>query len=393
MSWDLLRLPELGAVQWVDLPIAEDWRCEMRRILRAAGDDPDVLPAPNRQTFLRELAQAIGQFARACDLPLPALEPFDRRLRAALQVGRAGLAGLGPTTRNGAWLMEAETALLGAPGRVSEIVRGDALYTLTVIPRVSLSASGEFLGGAEDSTSPPEAGMRGVDWRGWLCPAGAAAGDPWRCLAVAAWWPGLLDSGEPEIRVLAPLRWSWDLLIAVATELVTRPVRETVLRCRAWVADRNSRTLEWLGQSGAEPSAIVRVAGEWEAGRWSLPRDTQDVVRGLQAFAGALAVANPIAGAVVGALVSLPEIFVRAFGLATQFETDVWGRRLPLYERASLSGEVVPRQRPPTHPLLDAPPWGRCVQPSTDAIPARVELVALPPEGRFLGLVFELGRA
>ena len=350
-EWNLCRVTTTTPawVGWVH-DSAPSWLRAVTRILRearAAGIEADATRAlwDVQYRYARELTAAIGQLARAVDMPVPSFEPWAAR-QWALDAGPLPWWGW-QLTGNGAW--RAEVMRMAAR---EEHVAAAANVQLELHYRVGLSLDGTLVTPlGENEGAPPTS--RGTDWNSRLCPTGVF-GAPrtiteqtwWACIPLQVWWP---EAGRADrdvyVSASVPLAWHWQMAAEVAERIIALgTLEELVAACRRWAALKNLKAVKSLRRATppvvlAVPEALLNVVRDDELLHVNGTAEQQAFVRGLQTV-GAAVINFPPVGTIIGVILEGLAAMLQAFGWAVGEWVDVWGRREPVLEVPRLSGKV-----------------------------------------------------
>ena len=365
--WTLYRARS-SAPQWVGWvhESAEGWRREVIR-LRAAAERSGAMAGAsganlnNQRLFTRDLVKALGQLARACDLPVPSFAPWAKQVWAN-DPGPLPWWGWGRDVGGrwvditGRWQTEALTRITD---EVSQF-QGATMAHLALVPRVNLSLDGVASLDVSMALEAPET-PRGVDRRGSSCGA-VVRGERsvWNCVNWSAWWPSAVHaSRDVYATALVPLGWSWAQAAAAAARVEELGTLEALVEeCRAWVALKNLRAVRSLRRASPPvvievPEELLDVVADSTARRWE--SDESSVI--LRTAAGVVSAAVPV-GPVVGLVLEGIDLVVSLVGRAQGQWVDPWGRVEPVLELPRLTGTLsVERPTAPTHDVLPAPTW------------------------------------
>lgn len=376
--------------QWIH-DAAPAWASEFVRIVRAARASGEMVPDPalwSRQvTVLRAAYRALGQLARACDLPVPSLGVYAYRVHqrdngpapwpnlygdplrtdgGGENDPRAMFYGLG----TGEWRRRTLTLVGAVNSRVS-----DAPYTaLELHHRLWLREDGTVWDRAELTAPNPTQTVMApwdpsarteleADESAWSCDAPGRPISAWHCVSYAVWWPGPLEADQSlYLSAVVPLAWHWDVIQGVADELEQLgSVGALVERCRNYVALKN--LAEAYAAGVALPVDVVTFMARVSKQRWEADEGLQTLEHAGQGIGAAVAAANPLVGALIGLVASLPAMLQEIFGNPIGHFRDSWFRDEPLLESEFLTGEIQGEYRvAPRHPV-DAAPEGASIIP------------------------------
>lgn len=345
MTWELTRISE-QYVQWVDRENADAWLAEAGRL--AAMATPTAWDAQQERTRL--MAEALGNFARACDLPIPALAPYaTRQLRA--DPGENNLPGVG--LGDGEWRPRIIAIIYNwSPQMRDSYADGGAFY-LDVYQRIALRPDGTVI--VRPNVVPELSnGLTDFTRAGGVEPGSDVHPSGWTDVGWREWWPGFGEASHTgEVACLVPLQWTYELLRESIRECVRLGVDGTILASRAWVVRKNLVTARALGADIPE-DIITTAAADQELAMSGIPAEGHAIFGVATAIAAA---ANPVAGLIVGVFSTIAEVLFAIGGTAVAYWTDVWGRREPVLEEPRISGVILAReQHAPTHELAPPPP-------------------------------------
>lgn len=353
MAWVLRedRETQIPFVQWVDPDKAAGWSAECRRLAALP------LPAPGmpRVERTRELLHALGQFSRSVDLPAFVLAPYALRLLGS-DPGPQESRLPGIAYPVGIWDAALQAAMVRVNSRIQQRVGRGYPYRLTMRHRCGLTSDGGVMMDLATADLPPD--LYGTDEIYRVCPSEDASGGIWACWHWREWWPGITTPGEAgEVVALVPLGRHYELARSACAEVGVN--WQTALRnSRLYVAAVNLRTARAIG--AALPEDIARIAAEWQLTPTGPEMITTLFGAGATAVGAilAIAVANPLVGAVIGVVAGIPAVLLELVGRASQGFVDVWGRRVPLIESPRLTGSVSPVEQP-SHEVEEPPEWER----------------------------------
>lgn len=348
------------AARWRDVVL--ELVAEGRRLgVEEPGGGAEKWALRYRQTVA--LTRALGQLARALDLPITCFAPWARRMWRA-DAGPEPWPGWA-LANWGVWRVEVYRAAASVQARVASASN----VKIELAHRVGLTFDGEL------STPVPETfGARqtsqGEDWNGRVC--APDAGTPptwWDCIPLSVWWPGAFDaSSDVFVSATAPLKWSWELAAGAADDVAELgDLERLVAFCRYWSAEKNLRAVAYMRElpevAGREtvdvsvPQDLVLVAASDQLQNLRPVRVAGVDLANMMSRLGQTVVTSPPVGTIIGAvLISLAEV-LRAFGTAMGSWVDVWGRREPALEIPRLTGELSTTVvQPPTHTVTAPPP-------------------------------------
>lgn len=352
-------------VGWVHRD-AERWRdvvLELAAEGRRRGlDDPaaGIERWPLRYQLTRDLVRALGQLARALDLPITCFWPWARRMWRN---------DTGPVPWPG-WQLENEgqwrVRVMDAAASAEVHVREAANVKLELAHRVGLTYEGELTTPVPDGWGASQT-SRGEDWNGRVCPGGAT-NSWWACIPLSVWWPGALAADrDVYVSATVPLGWHWEMALGAADDIAELDVERLVAKCRFYVAGKNLKAVAYMrnlpelqGRQTVtvETPADLVLVGASDSLQNLRPVQVAgtDIARVFRSVGETVITAPPV-GTVVGAvLIALAEV-LRAFGTAMGSWVDVWGRREPALEIPRLTGSLnTTMPQPPTHSVLAPPP-------------------------------------
>ena len=340
MAWRVVVSEDTGSLswaQWVDQPAADGWLRELRRLV--ALPRPSIAEGPAR---VQELARACGAFYAALDLP-PYADPAYFDAWTAADRGS-------PYHGTAAWLGDALMVLSNFAPEYREAVGDGATIYTDLVRRVELTREGAVTGDAVSLEGPPVPGHT-ADGAALSC---GGERTPWDCWVWSWWVPGAF-SADRDARFAArvPLFLHFDLFDVVARSLARAGIVGTITRARRSIVVRNLRAARALGYTRAED--LLRAGAEADGERVAVDEDTIMSASVGSALAAILVAAGATGlGAIFAVTAGIPAALIEAFGRAVGRSTDVFGRREPVYELASISGAFAP-QRPPTHPVPEPP--------------------------------------
>lgn len=298
-----------------------------------------------RYRLTLKLVHALGQLARALDLPMSCFAPWARRLLRA-DAGPEPWPGWG-LVNWGLWRVAVVDAVRG----VESHARDAANLRVELWHRVGLTLEGELVTPVPDNFGARQT-SRGEDWNGRVCPSGQAATDVswWDCIPLSVWWPGATSADrDVYVSATAPLKWTWDLAAGAADDIAELGNLERLVAfCRVWTAQKNAKAVAYMrtlppveGRQTIEvtaPGDLLAVAASDQLQNLQSVRvagaDFSAALRGI----GDAIVTLPPWGTVIGAVfIGLAEL-LRAFGTAMGQWVDQWGRREPVLEVPRLTG-------------------------------------------------------
>lgn len=349
------------AARWRDVVL--ELVAEGRRLgVEEPGGGAEKWALRYRQTVA--LTRALGQLARALDLPIQCFAPWAWMLFWKLDVGELPWPGW-EFANGGQWRVR----VLEAARSVEAHVRDAASVRIVLDYRVGLSGDGELV------TPVPETfGARqtpeGEDWNGRVCSADSPTPPTWwDCIPMSVWWPGALHAApDVYLRATVPLKWHWQHAAAAADAIAELgDIEQLVAVCRRYVAVKNLKAVAYMHTlqevDGREvvqvdvPEDLLLVAASDQLQNLRSVRVAGVDLANVFSRVGQLALQAPPVGTIIGAiLMGLAEV-LRAFGSAVGVWYDVWGRREPVLEIPRLSGTLsTTLPQAPTHSVAAPPP-------------------------------------
>lgn len=369
MTWaKLIHAPArgLGWVQWVDRANAEGWERELRRLLAAprpwtqtvavvrAGEwAQEAMPAregfvPEQLAATRAIWAAVSAWLRAVDLPPPIFVPYAR----ALLVTWPGV------------LRPALDRVLAAnsPEYLAHVTGGDPA-TVSLVLRVSFDARASVLAPLLAATAAPPT-PRGVDFSR-INAANAGGVDSgnasiWSYWAWSEWYPGAGTAGQTgEVVALAPLSFSFDFGVEMASWITGRSMEAAVGACREYAAVKNLETAKLIAPDALPREAlelIVRTASADQRLSHTVDPNLVDfaAVGGSLGLAAGAVPGGQLVGLFIGLATGLGAALQTAFGRAVGYSVDGFGRREPVLEATAISGSLAPMRAPTTTLVLPA---------------------------------------
>lgn len=383
-AWGLFGSPDSDPpwVAWIH-DTAEGWRREIVRLRDAghaaglqitplrSGTASDVsLPGALQTTtatpslwatqvdHTRAITNAVGQLARAVNLPIPSLGPWAEGLLYR-DHGVSPWEGWGYRDP-GVWRVVLLERIRRADREVADAVgRGQLLFE-QLAHRVGLSTSGEASTAFLTGLAPTILGGHQADYHQSDC--GPVGGSPsgWSCVDWAVWSPGLLS---PEtlslLSAILPLGYQWELAVEVADALERLGSVDALLTAsRAWISLRNATAIAYMQRTLrlpiTEPEDVLILQARDQARRYEVPEGVD--LFGRLVGSAASAITDPLAQKLVSIGATVPALLFELFGQAQSYATDVWGQRDPSPLLTSLSGSIDLRWvRAPDHAVATPP--------------------------------------
>lgn len=383
-AWGLFGSPDTDPpwVAWIH-DTAEGWRREVIRLREAgraaglqitplrSGTASDVsLPGALQTTaatpalwatqvqLTRDITTAIGQLARAMNLPIPSLGPWAEGLLYR-DHGPSPWEGWGYRDA-GVWRVSLLDRIRRADSEVaSALARGQVSFE-QLAHRVGLATDGtvnvQFLTGL----APTVLSGHEADYHQSDCGVVGAAPSGWSCVDWAVWSPGLLS---PEtltlLSAILPLGWQWELAREVADTLERLGSVDALMTAsRAWVALRNAMAINYMQRvlhlPVSEPEDVLILQARDQARRYEVPEGVD--LFGRLVGTAASAISDPLAQKLVTVGATVPALLFELFGQAQSYATDVWGQRDPSPLLTTLTGSIDLRWvRAPEHSVATPP--------------------------------------
>lgn len=316
-----------------------------------------------RYRLTLRLVHALGQLARALDLPVPCFAPWARRMWRA-DAGPEPWPGRGLATW-GLW----RVAVVDAVRAVESHARDAANLRVELWHRVGLTLEGELVTPVPDGFGARQT-SQGEDWSGRVCPSGQVSADVswWDCIPLSVYWPGAFEANrDVYVSATAPLKWSWDLAAGAADDIAELGSLERLVAfCRTWTAQQNMRAVAYMRTlPPVEGRQVIEVTAPGDLLQVAVSDQLQNLqpvrVAGVDFSAALRAVGDSIVnlppwGTVIGAvLIGLAEL-LRAFGTAVGVWLDVWGQREPVLYVPRMTGALsVTNPQAPTHDVAQPP--------------------------------------
>jgi len=359
-------------VGWVHRDAAR-WRevvlelvAEGRRLgVEEPGGGQEKWPFRYRQTVA--LTRALGQLARALDLPITCFAPWAWRLMWKLDVGDFPWPGW-ELANGGEWRVR----VLDAARSVEAHVSAAASVRIELDYRVGLTEAGEFSAPVPETWGASQT-SQGEDWNGRVCVPPPGGQSWWDCIPVSVWWPGAGAASDVYVRATVPLKWHWEHAAAAADVIAELgDLEQLVAVCRRYVALKNLKAVAYMHTlqevEGREvvqvdvPEDLLLVAASDQLQNLRSVRVAGVDLANAFSRIGETALNAPPVGTIIGAvLIGLAEV-LRAFGSAVGVWYDTWGRREPVLEIPRLSGTLsTTLPQAPTHAVA-APPAAPDVQ-------------------------------
>jgi hypothetical protein len=298
----------------------------------------------------RALVRALGQLARALDLPSPSFAPWATALWAR---DPGPDPWWGWDVGVGIWRSVMTEVAQGAEVHAREA----SSLILEVTHRVGLSVSGELV-----EPVPADYGARqtshGEDTNWRSCYPRGVRDSWWRCLPFSLWYPGFgAASHDVYVSSTVPMGWHWDMAVQAARRVESLGSLEAVMTdSRAWIARKNLKAMASLRHANPPvnielPEELIAIAADDSARQWS----NQDARIWLRTGAAVVSAFPPV-GTVVGLVLEGLDLLVEAVGIAAGYWVDPWNRREPVIEVPRLTGTLDTRApRAPTHVVEAAP--------------------------------------
>lgn len=388
MAWEIVthRGAPMEWAHWIDLPAARAWQRRLLELQSASINYAEREPPPLNEDvirgvlrWLRACFEAASNLLRALNQPAAAC-PYYLRMYLA-QVG-------GASSTFGVWDSDAVEWLLGQSEHARASSPADPInptirelgFIARVYPRVALWVNAELVDTYLFDKEPPDPSLGSPDERYCIIANPLSNFWGWCC---KYWYPGPLDARRiGEATFLATVQQNINLMNGFCRELAREPLEQLVTRSRVYVAAKNLAEARRFGGTLVED--IARIRAEDDALGAGVDPTLEDVGSYGRSIGAAVAAVNPLVGAVIAGIASLPEILQGAFGRAVGRSVDMWGRVEPVYQPAYLGGTIGRgRQTPPGYQVAmpGAVDWSAFgVRVTSTMAPASVEEPGERPE-------------